>query len=181
MRSVKYRKSSPSSYRQTSILIILMASAILLYPSEANALNIEFTNYNVIDFGSVDLSGGTVIIDDVPYDGLVIRCTAGPGTSGWMLEVKIEHELTHETNTASRIPNTNFRWYVESTTGNTNNIAPGVNQKVEFTFDDVLVYTGDTGEDQTDITMKFHLELPPTLQWGTYNTKYGYIVFTLTE
>lgn len=164
-----------------SFIAIGLFLYILSYSSRSEALSIYFTNYNIIDFGSVDLSGGATIIDDIPYDGLVIRCNAGPATPGWTLNVKIEQPLTHESNPAATIPNTYFKWYVEKTTGNRDNVAYGINQPEEFTTYDKLVYTGTAGEDETDLKLKFQLELSPNLQWGTYSTRSGRIVFTLTE
>ena len=149
--------------------------AILSYPLESMALNIEFTNYNVIDFGTMNRGA---IKDDIPTDGLVVRCTTGPATPGWTLKIKSEYPLTHESNPASMIPNTYFKWYGERTSDADNNSL--VTMREDFTFEKT-VYTGAAGEDQTDITLKFELTLPRDIQWGTYNTNHGRIVFTLTE
>jgi len=161
----------------TIILVIGIVLVICGSAQETKALGIEFTNYTAIDFG--EMSAGD-IKDEVPDDGLIIRCTASAGTPGWTLKVKIDHPLTHESNPASLIPNTNFKWYLVSTS-DANNRPTNLEQRTALEAYDQTIYTGLAGEVQTDIKMKFHLELPTILQWGTYNTNYGKIVFTLTE
>lgn len=168
-------------YKRISIwcTLIAMLLTILLYTSEAEALGIEFAGEmtEVINFGEMD-SGS--IESEMPTYGLIVRCTTGPTTGGWTLKIKIENELTHESNLASVIPNTNFRWYGVSTS-DLNNTSLNIEYREEFTTYDKLVYTGDAKEDQTDITLKFELEIPRDIQWGTYDTRFGGIVFTLTE
>jgi hypothetical protein len=161
----------------TIILAVGIVLVICGSAQETKALGIEFTNYTAIDFG--EMSAGD-IKDEVPYERLIIRCTASSGTPGWTLKVKIDHPLTHESNPASIIPNTNFKWYLVNTS-DANNNPTNLEQRTEFTTYDQTVYTGLAGEAQTDIEMKFQLELPTVLQWGTYSTNYGKIVFTLTE
>lgn len=175
---MRARKHIPWCKQVTiGFILIFGLSTILLHASEAKALSIELTNYNIIDFGEMNPGD---IKDDVPPDGLVVRCTASSGTSGWTLKIKIDHPLTHVDNPASIIPNTNFKWYVESTS-DTDNTSANINQREEITTYDKTAYTGATSEEQTNITLKFQLELPPALQWGTYNTSYGHIILTLTE
>lgn len=166
-------------YQQVPARFILIALllTILSHTSDTEALSLEFTNYDIIDFDSMTRGA---IKDEIPPDGFIIRCTAGPNTVGWDLSVKIEHPLTHESNPASIIPNTYFKWYGESTSNLTNNSLI-MQQRVEFTTFDTLIYTGNVDEDQTDITLKFELTVPRDAQWGTYNTRFGDIVFTLTE
>jgi hypothetical protein len=158
-----------------------MASlAISLHCFSAEALSIDFLNYNIIDFGAMDMGQ---IENNFPSDGFLIKCTASTGTPGWTLTVKLEHPLTHETNTASQIPNTNFEWYLVSTS-DLNNQPTNINQLVEFTtYDNTTnpVYTGLAGEEETDLEIKFRLEIPSALEWGYYDTRFSSIVFTLTE
>ena len=166
--------------REYIVILAIVLVMIAFACPNAEALEIAFTNYDVIDFGEMNLGD---IKYDIPRDGLIVKCTASTGTPGWTLTVRIDHPLTHESNIASEIPNTNFKWYLVSTS-DLNNQPTNIEQRVEFrTYDDVQnpVYTGLANEDETELTLKFQLEIPRDLEWGYYDTHLGRIVFTLTE
>ena len=155
--------------------IVLIFFVILLCQKEAEAVfSIELNSYS-IDFGGMDMGS---IKDDVPPIGLVVTCTTDQGNA-WDLKIRNDQPLTHVSNPASMIPDTNFCWYVESTTGNISNLVYSLNERQDFTFEKTIYNDpGILGLSTTDITMKFELILPDLLQSGDYNST---VVFTFIE
>ena len=154
-------------------LSIAVFLTVLLFQADAEAVFSIQLNYFSVDFGNMDMG---VIKDDVPPDGLVVTCTTDQNNA-WSLMIRNDFPLTHVSNPASLIPNTNFRWYGISTSVPSNTSL--VLTREDFTYEKTI-YSGTAGEvaSGTDITMKFELSLPPLLQSGVYSTN---IVFTFIE
>lgn len=162
------------------LLIITLISGLLLFAAarEAEAVfTIEF-NLHSIDFDSMDSGASGSFKDDVPSQGLTITCTTDEGNA-WQLKVRNEQPLTHISNPGATIPDTSFRWYVESTTGNTGQLGYSLNQREDFTIEKTI-YTGTAGEGAAgiDFTTKYELTVPPNIQSGDYSST---VVFTFTE
>lgn len=153
----------------TSLTLIIALSCVV----RAEALSLNLNLYSV-DFGNMDMGD---IKTEVPAQGLTVTATTTAATLGWTLRIRNEEPFRHESNPASVIPDTQFRWYAVSTTGSETRFNYPVNQREDFTYEK-LIYTGVAGEEETDITLKFELDLPTLLQSGTYRTR---VIFTLTE
>ena len=158
--------------KNISFVLIAAFLIICLYGSEAAGLGITFSQIsgNVIDFGDMNM-GDTK--NNVPNLGLRIICSAGPSTAGWTLEIRTDQPFSSE------IPNENFEWYIESTTGSVGQLNFPINQPEDFAIEK-LIYTGVANEDETEFIMKFQLTLPSLLQSGTYSINNN-IVLTITE
>ncbi len=151
----------------TSVFIVVISCV------RAEALSLNLNLYSV-DFGNMNMGD---IKTEVPAQGLTVTATTSAATAGWTLKIRNEEPFRHQLNPASVIPNTQFRWYAVSTTGSESRFTYPINQREDFTYEK-LIYTGVAGEEETDITLKFELALPPILQSGTYTTR---VIFTLTE
>ena len=153
------------------MIFILIFFIMLLCQKEAEAVFSIELNFYSIDFGSMDMGS---IKDDVPSIGLIVTCTTDQGLA-WDLKIRNDQPLTHVSNPASVIPNTNFKWYGVSTSDPINTTL--VMTREDFTFEKTI-YTGTAIESPTDITIRFELILPAILQSGDYTTD---VVFTFVE
>lgn len=153
--------------------MLVIFSAIFLYPRDAAAAFSVTLNFPSIDFGSLNMGD---IRYDVPDTGITATCRTDQGNP-WQLKIRADQPLTHMESPASFIPNTNFFWY-----GISSNV-PGNNSldktQEDFTMERT-VYTAPAGEGDpgTEITLKFKVVVPRLIQSGIYATT---VIFTFTE
>jgi len=156
------------------IAVIIISMAVLLIPVTAGAVFTLELSQTSVDFGNMDSGASGSYRDDIPHQGLEVLCTTDQGNS-WWLRIRNEQPLTHISNPAATIANTNLKWYGVSTSDSNNTSL--VTLREDFTVEKT-VYTAPAAETQTTITMKFELTVPPVIQSGAYTSN---IVFTLTE
>lgn len=155
-----------------TIFFIIFFSLLLQGKAEA-VFTIEL-NYYSIDFGNMDSGASGSYKDDIPPQGVGVTCATDQGNA-WFLKIRNDQPLTHASNPAATIPDTDFKWYGVSTSDPANNSL--VTTREDFTVEKT-VYSGAAAENQTTITMKFELTVPPVIQSGHYESN---IVFTFTE
>ncbi|MBN1871908.1 MAG: hypothetical protein JW800_04970 [Candidatus Omnitrophica bacterium] len=156
-----------------TLIVALLASIVC--SAEVYALSLEFLNHTDLDFGEMKMGE---IKYDVPRDGLKIKCRTSAGTPGWRLKVRLDRPLTNIDDLSSIIPRENIYVYGITTSNDMNNSLLTTPTNL---LREVTLYTGAAGEEETDITIKFQMELPPALKQGVFNTNFSDIVFTISE
>jgi hypothetical protein len=174
-----------ASVKKFCFIILILVFFSLICQKEAGAafgIAISGPEGTLINFGTVSppISQET-IVSEIPTEGLTVTCTTGE-TDTWVLEIWTDGvPLTHELNPAAQIPDTNFYWYVENTTGSTARLVYPLQQREDFTVRKTI-YNGlaTEGASGIDFVMKFELVIPANMQSGTYNMSNN-IFLTLTE
>ena len=124
-----------------------------------------------IDFGVMNIGDQR---SDVPARGVVVTCASNQGNL-WKLNVYAQQPFTHENNSLSIIPNSDFYWFGVNTNGS------GILKKIaeDFTFEKTVYEAGSgEGSPPVSIEVRFRLDVRDFIQSGGYQTR---VIFTMFE